>query len=588
MEQLDQVELSASADTRVSTALPLDEVMAAISGWPTEFLGALARAGSPSGSPKELLDVTDVLIATRAGVSGVRLRPHRESCRAALATLNQLESVAKLWMQAFAAGTPIEAASAAERAQRLLDASIEPIQELVERTARIELIRATTAEELVPALAAAAASAVEADRALPRHGLLAIDRAGHSTFASITGTSDPPDGVGVGLHMISLVVDVTMDRARFLEVARISYEAFAAREDSLRAVVGSNEWAAAHSRANQQSFNVAVASLAVQASASTDQMVVEGLLSAVHRLIEGQARHLLATLLAVAKRRDYVALKRQDLSAVITQVEQAGLGTVLVGLQSPVRNAAAHMDFQVDADEVILNVDHGPSTTYTHAQFLDIALAAQESTLALLAGLTSALAVLAVDERSEDLVASALPADTVLKSVLALVGWSDVVIEHEAAESRILGDGSLGSESLSLVAAIAEWLPASANRLRLSARQDGRDSHLYVDLDALRVWRGLNGTDDAERALLVVMARSTLDGVPFLNAQAVEGWVATHAIEARKLDYAEAVPRLRDLMRLSKLVGRDDLVDPLRAAISALRTAEMSGDRAGLWPRSPR
>ncbi len=109
-----------------------------------------------------------------------------------------------------------------------------------------------------------------------------------------------------------------------------------------------------------------------------------------------------------------------------------------------------------------------------------------------------------------------------------------------------------------------------------------------MDLDALRVWRGLNGTDDAERALLVVMARSTLDGVPFLNAQAVEGWVATHAIEARKLDYAEAVPRLRDLMRLSKLVGRDDLVDPLRAAISALRTAEMSGDRAGLWPRSPR
>jgi hypothetical protein len=572
----------ASALDGTSEALSLEQVIAAIAGWPSKFLAALDRAASASGEAAELMALTDVVTRARSGVSGFRLRPDRESCRAALVTLDRLDAVTRAWMQAFCAATPIEAEASAKSAQETLDRAVDPIQDLVERMVRLELIRGTTAEELIPALAAAASSAAGGDGL--HRGLSVVDEAGHTMFSAITDASDPPVGVGVSLHMMSLVVDVTMDRQRFIDVAKTAYRALTAREDRLIDVIQDPEWGDAHARANQQAFHLAIASVAVQASASNDQMVVESLLSSVHRLVEGQARHLLATLLAVASGRKYQGLKRRDLGDVITQVEQAGLGMVLEGLQSPIRNAAAHMDFRVTADNVILNVDRGPSTTCTHAEVLDIALAAQESTLGLLAGLTCAIEVLAAGHAGLDLVTSALPADSLLQSVLMLAGWREVVIEHEGAESRITGEGTLVQDALPLAAAIELWLPSSANWLLLSDTQDGWTRQLRVDVDALRAWKRQNSADaeddhEQQCALLTVMARSTFDGEPLASADVVKGWIASQANEARRMDYRLAVPRLRSLIRLSHQLGQDDLETLLRGVITALRTAATVGDR---------
>ena len=555
---------------RGAAPMTINQVAQELEGWPTRFLRALNRAGSPSGEASELIDLVKDLGRVRRGVEGDVLRPEREPCRAALVTVGRLAAVAREWMNAFASPTPLEAEAYASQAQILLDQAIVPIADLVERAGRLEVISVTSSDDLLLALAALAATG--AGPGDDGDSLLALDNMGTDEFRAITGSSSPSPGAGIGLHLMLQVVDVTMDRDRFISAAQASFQSFSGHPTRLAALVQTASWREAHSRANEQAFHLAVTSAAVQSAASSDRMAVEGLLSAVHKLVEGQARHLVATLLTVEKGSHYARLKRQDSSAVFKQAQQAGFERLLEGLDSPVRNAAAHMDFRVDDDSVVLNVDRGPTTVYTHAEVLDLSLAAQESVLALHAGLTCALETGSLNDSDLDLVIPALSPHVVLASILLLAGWTGVDIEHTAHESTITGDGALTPESLPLAAAAAAWLPLSTRRLVWKTVMDGRTAVLDVDIDALRGWHSRKGTLEEEGALLIAMSRSLFNGVPLAAPEMVDGWVAARVTEARESPYIEAVPQIRYLMRVTNELGRDDLEDLMRRVIAALRS----------------
>lgn len=551
----------------------LEEVCGLLAGWPTRFLRALRDAADPTADPAALCALVQELRRLRARVDRPVRRPWRATCRAATRTIGILEDAAADYIRAFAACTPLDAQHAAAAAQAALDSATGPIVEMRRKLERVESIEGISPGELLPSLAAAAA----ADEVASGGGLadlLALDAAGGRIYTSVTGDPRAPAGVGVGLRLATVAAETTLDIDRLMNVASKTYTALAAGADAFRALTATPVWRQAQQEALDELFELSVTSAAMTAVAITDRMTVDSLLQAVHRLVEGPAQHLLATLLAVARRRNYAKLLHNDAAAVLTQVEQAGYGSLIEGLRQDLRHAAAHRDFRVDADTVVLGPTRAEVTLLSSREFIDVVLAAQESLIALLVGTLCALSALGIEAAESD--TGGLPPWAVangvgVRTILAMAGWTDVEAELVESELHIEGVGDLGESPGALVAALLPGVDPGARRLTLVANVGGATRTLVADLEPLRLYKTMPEDDEREAQFLLAVRSCTVDGLPLISDDEVGRWFLAKTQLAIQAPIPEAVARMRSLMRLADALQRRDLNEGIRDVIRSLR-----------------
>lgn len=551
----------------------LEEVCSQLAGWPTRFLCALRGAAKPTVDPGSLCGVVQELRRLRARVDRPVRRPWRATCRGAARTIDILEDAADGYIRAFAASTPLEAQHAAEAAQAALDSAAEPVLQMRRKLDRVKSIEGISPSELLPSLAAAAA-ADEIATSGRVADLLGLDAAGGRIYTSVTGDGSPPAGIGVGLRLATVAAEVTLDFDRLMEVAVQTYAALAANPDAFRALTATAAWQQGQQEAIDELFELGITSAAMAAAAVTDRMTVDALLQAVHRMIEGPAQHLLATLLAVARRRDYAKLTKGDAAALLIQVGQAGYGSLIEGLRQDLRHAAAHRDFRVDADTVVLTPTRAEVTTLGAGQFIDVVLAAQESMLALLVGTLCALAALGVEvgEGAGGSMPSWAVANAVgVRTVLAMAGWTNVEADVKGSDLRIDGAGDFGDSPGALVAALLPGVASETKRLTLVAHDGEASRTLLADVEPLRSYSAMPEGEEREAQFLLAVRSCTVDGTPLVSDAEVGRWFVTKVQQAVQSPLPEAVPQLRSLMRLADRLQRTDLNDGVCEVIRSLR-----------------
>lgn len=553
----------------------LEEVCGQLAGWPTRFLRTLRDAAEPTADPTTLCALVQELRRLRARVDRPVRRPWRATCRAATRTIGILEGAADGYIRAFAASTPLEAQRAADAAQADLDSAAGPVVELRRKLDRVESIEGISPGELLPSLAAAAAADEDASGGGVAD-LLGLDIAGGRIYTSITGDASPPPGIGVGLRLATVAAEATLDFDRLMEVAAQAYTALATSPDAFRALTATAGWQQRQHDAIDELFELSITSAAMAAAAVTDRMTIDALLQAVHRMVEGPGQHLLATLLAVARRRDYAGLVNGDAAALLTQVEQARYGSLIEGLRQDIRHAAAHRDFRVDADAVVLRPTGDKVSTLSAGEFIDVMLAAQESTLALLVGTLCALAAMGI-ELGEDS-AGGLPAWAVanavaVRTILAMAGWTNVEAEVDGSELHIDGAGDFGESPGALVAALLPGVDAETKRLKLVAHDGHATRTLVADLDPLRLYSAMPEGEDREMQFLQAVRSCFVDGRPLVSDDEVGRWFGAKIQQAVQAPLPEAVTRLRSLMRLADALQRSDLYGGVREVIRSLRRA---------------
>jgi hypothetical protein len=187
-----------------------------------------------------------------------------------------------------------------------------------------------------------------------------LDAFGARYVRRITGVEfEPSPGLGLGIMLSAVATEVLLDAERVYEVAGQAYHDYS-RGERLPELGANPEWVVRQHGA-QRWMNDGIRNLhALVAIARDDRMAARAVMLHIQDLIEGPLRHLLATYLAARKGRDYGQLLKRDSNALLQQCRQVASDHLFDEISEELRNASAHLSYEIDGEEIILNPDDHP------------------------------------------------------------------------------------------------------------------------------------------------------------------------------------------------------------------------------------
>jgi hypothetical protein len=313
-------------------------------------LPALNAAIDDASAAPRLFELVAALVDLRDEVGASQwLRPHLPLWGTADTLIGRLTDVARHYLLACAALTPLQAQAAAETGQRALDAGADDSSNLAGRLDRWERI---TASDRVGDIIAALA--VETYRLAGTSDLLVLEEDGAQDFEQLLGSACPT-GMGFLLLFMSLHAEVILDQQRFRRIARDAHALVTQRPGQLQQLVQDDLLVEDMQDAVRRGYDAAITAQAVLAAAGNDRQAIRALLALAHELLEGPGKRQVAALLAVAGRRTYQHLRRRDAGELLQQAsQQPSLAPLLDGLDIALRDAKAHEDYLIEGDELIL------------------------------------------------------------------------------------------------------------------------------------------------------------------------------------------------------------------------------------------
>jgi hypothetical protein len=542
--------------------------------WVEQFLPTLnAAIQDPSAAPRLLELVPDLVDFRDQLHASWWLRPHLPLWRAADALIGHLTQVARCYLTACAAPTPMQAQAAAEAGQQALDAAAEEGPRLAERLERWQRISVSDqVGDIVAALA------VEAYRLAGTADLLVLEQDGARDFELLVGAICPA-GMGLLLRMMSLQAEVVLDQQRFRQLAHDAYALLTQRPDRLQRLVQEQTLVDDIHDALRRSYDAAVTAQAVLAAASDDRRAIRAVLALAHELFEGPGKRYVAALLAVAGRRHYKDLRRQDAGALLQQAsQQPSLAPLLDGLDIALRDAKAHEDYLIEGDELILT-DHGVRRPNTQPipglVLLDRVLTAVETLQALLFALVATAA--GMDVTLVDPINYShfdMAAEDVVAMLLGLQSWTDVTVELHDDILQAAATGQLGTQPLRPVAVLVPHLPEHITRLQLTVHTSTGPRVLAGPTEPWRRYSASAGWD--KQLHFVECCRCWhLDGQPTFDQDQIRLWAARQALEQAAAGYPACVRRLRQLRDLAQRVQDEELANDVRELIACVRDASI-------------
>jgi hypothetical protein len=246
-----------------------DQGFGPLADWLEQFLPALNAAIHDTSAAPPLFELVATLVDLRDEVRASQwLRPHLPLWRTADTLIGRLTDVARHYLLACAAPTPLQAQTAAEAGQQALDAAADDSGDLAERIDRWERI---TASEHVGDIIAALA--VETYRLAGTSDLLVLEEAGAQDFEQLLGSACPR-GMGFLLLFMSLQAEVTLDQERFRRIARDAHALLTQRPGRLQQLVQDDVLVADMQDAARRGYDAAITAQAVLASASNDRQAI--------------------------------------------------------------------------------------------------------------------------------------------------------------------------------------------------------------------------------------------------------------------------------------------------------------------------
>jgi hypothetical protein len=553
--------------------MELSSVLDAAGAISPRFLTAF-RDLSADEDTGELPSAVSSLRELRAQVEHDRPRPWRSLGRNARALLRDVSEAFELLLRALMADDVRTIESDIGAAQASLDSAATRMQKIRDDAEAMDRFFDATFDEALPLVCELALRNLP-EREDDSSRIFELDAFGARYVRRITGVeSEPSPGLGLGIMLSAVAIDVLLDAERVYEVASQAYHDYL-RGDRLRELGANTEWVVRQHSA-QRWMNDGIRNLhALVAIARDDRTAARAVMLHVQDLIEGPLRHLLATYLAARKGRDYRQLAKSDSNALLQQCRQVASDHLFGEISEELRNASAHLSYEIDGDEIVLNPDDHP-VRWSAATFIDKASATAETALALDLALICALDHFGLDGAAfPDLADLGFDPHGLGLGLLTVNGWKEPTLEIQGDHAKATGLAAMDSP-MTLVGTLLQSLPQDLQILELSARSGQSTKTFEADLEPLRRYGAISPStaeSELERdlAFIEACAQAKLNGEPFLPRNAVRFYIAWRADEVPDDDPAGAIRWLKQLRALAQRLGDDECAEAVSQVISAVR-----------------
>ena len=562
---------------RPESGPPIDpqEAVHVLGDWIPEFFAGLNALSdeSPAADPRASIER---LARLRWSVQATpRLRPWLAIWDPIRAIVGSLVEVARAYLEAAQAPDPEQAQAHESPAQSYLDAAAAQAHELARR---LDWWGIDASIELPGSVVRSAGYAYDITGA---ENILELDERGKPIYARITGSRSPPSGSGVGLLLDTGQIEMAFDADRFFEVARLAYRRFKDNQTKLVSLLDDAGWRTDLLAARREHYEARLeAETLIRRLEGQRRMEARALLRLGGKVTEKVGGTVVGLLTASGAKKQ---LRRNaDYTSVLQAAEQAGLGRLLLGFDTRIRNADAHADFDVLDDAVVLNPRAGSPSRLSDAEFVDAVFAGIESSAAILCGLDCLL--LELDHPSGRDRIEELPWLDRIRIILAASGVEPGNVATRADRLEVVGTAlSTSLRPLTVIASLLPYLPEEVSRVRLRMKRGNRWVLCEVPLDPMRRWSA--GEDLAKEAAYVeAMFKSTIGGRPVATANHVRKFVAFRAAERLSVPLSEAQHDFDALGELARRVRDQELRESLEALL-VMKRAQEGGPPAQLSDR---
>jgi hypothetical protein len=536
----------------------------------TESLGGLLSAFERSNDDS-IDEAAERLLISLSTVELLRLRvsdtPRR---RPTLVVWKAVERVLALeaqladrYLSAIVAPTPADAEEAAADAQLLLDeaaAIAGRFSDVVD--ARFAVDEADLGDEYGDVIAGARAAFSLANAT----NLVDFEAKGVELWERITGSSECPVGFGIRLQMLNLIVESSFDEDRFWQSAQHVYRSLGAALEPFALLVQDESWQRDFAAVAREARDAGIEAAAIGIIGANRRRDLRAGIRLGAVVSERLGPPLVATLLAVKRRSAYARERSKDVRTLLQEGRNAGLGELLQGIDLALRDADAHGAFEIREGGVAFSGTRREYDFLGDEELLDRVLLGFESVFAFYIGIAAALPAAGFEPERLDLLLAEKPAmEDGVRVVLALNGWSDVVVERAGATLRIRGTRH-AETATGVPASLLPVLDEDVEELVLQADGLGRARVARGPLEPFR--RGAEQEDPAEKhaASIEALASWTIDGRAPIARSTLRKVVAVTALQAFDPEKSEeeSLSTLRTCVALvDRLAARGLLRDRL-------------------------
>lgn len=564
-----------------SSSRPVDptEWWDVLGAWLEELLNVIAGACADDRfdateidqQVQRLRDIEDEVAATP-----IR-RPYVAARRALDGMLQHLREAAQHYLMALTTGTQDAVKSAGADAQEAIDAAHAQLRRFREIERRTELVEESAGEGVLGSLTGMVRAGMSSGIDLTDTDSLRT--MGSELFARVTGRGDPPDGAGFGLVVSALQVEMIADERRYWQVVTDTCQRLLAHPERLTNLAADPAW--------QESFKAASAELAETGfelapmlSSGRQSSIVRSVIRLGAVLTERVAPPLLATVLTVAKGREYSRVRRYDPMTLVKHVSDQRWNLSL-GLDAAIRDADAHRAYAVEGDGVRFFSDRREYDHLDWDEFPDRVLAGWETVLAAFTAIFSAMAALDLDVDVLDPVGAVDVEPTeVIVFMAAFAGLTDVAAHVDNSELVVAASGP-ELPSLTHIGVILrdEAIPDGVDTARFEIHTPDGQHTLSGPVGPFREFR--MAADEDQRFAIAAQLQLwwQRDGVAFLSARqariAAAGEAGRAFSEAADGDLRSAVGRIRPWLYFAKKTGDDELTEAMTGMLSAVRERAM-------------
>lgn len=325
--------------------------------------------------------------------------------------------------------------------------------------------------------------------------------------------------------------------------------------DRFARLVQDEEWRERFLAASDQLADAGLEAEAIAQAAFHERQIVRTDLGTIKTLIEGPAKTLLRSRLAL-RRRERFGQVRGDATAILHQADQAGLSAATLGLRKDLRNAISHEEFTVEDGVLVLDGGREYERRVEHDELTDQVLSALESTLAM-----HTAVVLALWRTDEDLAAEsgrrAVSPEQACHLCFRLAGYLVTQVAIHEGKLRLDVRSDFDSKTLPSIAGLAGLLPRTSEWLTVVSESDGV---LEGPLAAFREFDQATNGWERELALWRTLTTWQWHGEPVADREILRCFVASLAVHTQAETPRAALRRFRDLRALAEERSDTDLV----------------------------
>jgi hypothetical protein len=556
-----------------SSPIDLSGALDELATWIDDLFAGLQALGGDAADASGLVPTVDRIVALRRRVaSNPLLRPERALWDPLRKTIDGLAGLAIRELECCIAPSPAVLPAAQVEAQAQLDGASAAIATL---GARLDYWGIEPPVGLTDQLIAAAAAAYERTGATD---ILDLDSRGAELYERIAGPGrKPPSGVGMALLVDLGQADNAFDVERVYRVAGLVYGRLDRDRMRFSTLLDDPAWRDDLRHARQVFGDATVKTLMlVRAFQGERRQEAEAVIELGSKLTERVSQHLVGLILAAGGGK----LKRTaGWEAVHQGARQAGLADILLGFDDRVRNADAHVDFDVSATEVKLGRNRAKPERLSDDELVDLVLAAVESVASIFAAIDCVIAEIG-HPAGGDLRTDMEPGE-VVRILAAIAGLEATRVELKNGLVELTGTpvGSARVRPLSVAAMLGPSLPEDTRVIRVSIKGSGSAVRGETRYTALRRFQEAS-TGTKEIAFLEYGAQATLNGRPVLSQDHVRKAMAVYLGQTMETGYSANAETLEAILAVARRLGDSQVIESATSFVESLRSRE------GLRPRS--